>query len=273
MEWVPCGKAAAKRAGITALSVVILLACGGAAQAQTANSQIPRMQAPESGATNSARMHMADMGNEVFVHALFSQLEGRTGGPNSGMRWEGEGWIGTDANRAWFKSEGFASAAAVSDGDIEALYDRPLPRFRYFDGQIGVREDLDSGPRRTWLVLGMEGLAPGFFQVEPTLYVRDGGHVAGRVIGSYDLLLTQRLVAQPEIELNFYSRRDPARMLGTGLTNLDAGIRVRYEIRRKFAPYVGFAYARDFGETARLVRQAGELAAAPRFVFGLRLWY
>jgi copper resistance protein B len=242
------------------------------ATAQTATSQMPQMSMASS-ATGSASDMQTDMGNDIFAHVLFNQLEGRADGSNSEFRWDGEGWIGTDTNRAWFKSEGFTSGGQVSDGDIEALYDRPLPRLRYFDGQIGVREDVDSGPHRTWLALGIEGLAPGFLQFEPTLYLRDGGHVAGRVTGSYDLLLTQRLIAQPEIEMNFYSRRDPARLLGTGLTDLDTGIRVRYEIRRKLAPYAGFAYTRDFGETARLVRQSGAYAAAPRFIFGFRLWY
>jgi copper resistance protein B len=247
--------------------------CSGIARAQTSTSQAPPMpMAPGSNAA-PANMQMAGMGNDVFAHALFNQLEGRTDGSNSELRWDGEAWIGTDTNRAWFRSEGFASGSAVSDADIEALYDRPLPRLRYFDGQIGLREDVDSLPHRTWLALGIEGLAPGYFQFQPTLYIRDGGHVAGRVTGSYDLLITQRLIAQPEIEMNFYSRRDPARLLGTGLTDLDTGIRVRYEIRRKFAPYLGFAYTRDFGETARLVRQSGQYAAAPRFIFGLRLWY
>ena len=251
----------------------LVLFFGGIARAQTPASQMPSMPTPSSNDANSAGMQMTDMGNDVFAHVLFNQLEGRTDGSDSEFRWDGEGWIGTDTNRAWFKSEGFASGDEVSDGDIEALYDRPLPRLRYFDGQIGVREDVDSLPHRTWLALGIEGLAPGFFQFEPTLYLRDGGHIAGRVTGSYDLLLTQRLIAQPEIEVNFYSRADPARLLGTGLTDLDTGIRIRYEIRRKFAPYAGFAYTRDFGETARLVRQTGQYAAAPRFIFGLRLWY
>ena len=249
-----------------ALALLFFSLSGLAAKAQ----QMPSAPAT---AANPPAMEMPDMGNQIFTHVFFDQLEGRANGADTEMRWDGEGWIGTDMNRAWFKSEGFASGGTVSDADIEAMYDRPLPRLRYFDGQIGVREDLDSGPRRTWLALGIEGLAPGFFQFEPTIYFRDGGRVAGRVSGSYDLLITQRLVAQPQIEMNFYSRGDPARLLGTGLTNLDAGIRVRYEIWRKFAPYVGFAYTRDFGETAALVRQAGEFAEIPSLVFGLRVWY
>lgn len=255
------------------LGALILFLCGGGAKAQTATSQTQQMQAPGTGAGNSTAMEMSDMGGQIFAHALFNQFEGRTDGSNSELRWDGEGWIGTDLSRLWLKSEGFANSSLVSDGDVEVLYDRALPRLRYFDWQAGIREDLDSGPKRTWVAVGIEGLAPGFFEFEPTLYFRDGGRVAGRLTGSYDLLITQRLIAQPEIEMNFYSKSDPRRQLGTGLSDLDTGIRVRYEIRRKFAPYVGFAYTRDFGETANLVRQSGEYAVAPRFIFGLRVWY
>jgi copper resistance protein B len=254
-------------------AAVLACFCSPIARAQAPTSQVSPVPSATGHNANPTDMQMVDMGKEVFAHVLFNQLEGRIDGANSQFRWDGEGWFGTDTNRAWFKSEGFANGNTVSDGDIEALYDRPLPRLRYFDGQIGVREDIDSLPHRTWLALGIEGLAPGFFQLEPTLYIRDGGHIAGRVTGSYDVLITQRLIAQPEVEVNFYSRPDPARLLGTGLTDLDTGIRIRYEIRRKFAPYAGFAYTRDFGETARLVRQNGEYAIAPRFIFGFRLWY
>jgi copper resistance protein B len=153
------------------------------------------------------------------------------------------------------------------------FYDRPIPRLRYFDAQLGVREDLDSRPCRTWGAVGIEGLAPYFFQIGPTFYFRDGGHVAGRVTATYDLLITQRLVAQPELKMNFYSKRDPQRNLGTGLSDLDAGVRLRYEISRKFAPYVGFAYTRKFGDAAILSRHAGEPVADSTFVFGFRLWY
>jgi copper resistance protein B len=232
-------------------------------------------QTAESQTANAAplEMPMPAMDNQVLAHLLFNQLEGRTDGGSGELRWDGEGWIGTDMNRAWFKSEGFADDGTVGDGDVEALYDRPLPRVRYFDGQVGVREDVDSGPYRTWLALGVEGLAPGFFELEPTVYFRDKGHVAGRITSSYDVLITERLIAQPELEMNFYSKSDLERRLGTGLSDLDTGLRVRYEISRKWGPYWGFAYTRDFGGTARLSREVGESTAEPRFVFGLRVWH
>ncbi|HEX4783022.1 MAG TPA: copper resistance protein B [Candidatus Sulfotelmatobacter sp.] len=132
--------------------------------------------------------------NQVFVHARLDEFESRTNGPDNELRWDGEGWIGTDTNRLWLKSEGFINNNGItSDGDHEALYDRPIPHMRYFDAQFGVRADLDSGPTRTWAALGIEGLAPYRFELAPTLYIRGGGRIAGRVTGSYDLLLTQAL--------------------------------------------------------------------------------
>lgn len=260
-------------ANFSALVLTGMMTCLGAGldRAQTAPSQVPQTAGSSDAAT--AQMQMPEMGNQIFTHVLFNQFEGRTDDSNSEFRWDGEGWIGTDMNRVWFKSEGFANNGTVSEGDIEAFYDRPLPRLRYFDGQVGLREDVDSGPHRTWLALGIEGLAPGFLQFEPTVYFRDGGHVAGRVTTSYDLLITQRLIAQPELEMDFYSKSDPQRRLGTGLSDLDTGLRLRYEISRKFAPYIGFAYTRDFGSTATMARQVGESTASPRFIFGLRFWY
>ena len=111
---------------------------------------------------------------------------------------------GSGSNR-----KGSSVTITVSDGDHEALYDRPIPHMRYFDAQVGVRADLDSGPTRAWAAVGIEGLAPYCFEFAPTLYIRDGGNIAGRVTGSYDLLLTQRWIVQPESELNFYSKDDP----------------------------------------------------------------
>ncbi|HVA79744.1 MAG TPA: copper resistance protein B [Candidatus Binataceae bacterium] len=213
------------------------------------------------------------MDNQIMGHVWFDQLEGRSNGPDNEFRWEGEGWVGTDMNKLWFKSEGFAENGRATDGDTEALYDRPIPFLRYFDAQAGVRYDLDSNPGRTWGAIGIEGLAPYFFEFAPTFYFSDGGRIAGRVEGSYDLMLTQRLIAQPQFEINMYSTKDPSRGIGSGFSDLDTGLRIRYELSRKFAPYIGFAYTGAFGQTATYTREAGGAAHDPRLIFGTRVWY
>src|SRR5260370_7585267 len=149
------------------------------------------------------------MDNTIFYHLLFDQLEGRTNGPDNEFRWDGEGWIGTDMNKLWFKSEGFPENGKVPGGDHEALYDRPIPFLRYFDAQAGVRYDLDSNPGRTWGALGVEGLAPYFFQFQPTFYFSDRGRFAGRVPGSYDILLTNPPIFQPHFQFNFHNQPRP----------------------------------------------------------------
>jgi copper resistance protein B len=208
----------------------------------------------------------------IFWHVLFEQLEGRCSGSGTGLRWEGQAWVGTDFNRLRLKTEAFYEDGQADDGDHELLYARPIWFLRYFDWQTGVRYDWDSLPGRVWGAFGIQGLAPSFFETGATFYVSDSGHVAGRLEGSYDILLTNRLIAQPQIELNFYSKTDARRMIGPGLSEIDTGLRIRYEIRRKIAPYVGVAYNGLFGDTASFARAEGEDPDTVRFVFGLRVW-
>ena len=212
--------------------------------------------------------------NAIFWHVLFTQLEGRSNGPDNELRWDGQAWGGTDWNKLWFKSEAFFNQhGKLADGIHEVLYARPIPFLRYFDWQTGFRYDGDSAPPRYWGALGIEGLAPEFFEVEATMYLRNEGHFAARLVGSYDIFLTNRLIAQPELEMNFYSKGDPGRTIGRGLSELDTGLRLRYEISRKFAPYIGFAYTQQCGGTAGLVRSQGDIVYDPRLVFGIRTWY
>lgn len=240
-------------------------------------TRAPAQTTPVAGAGmampgTAADMTMGMMDDAVFAHILFDRLEGRTDGAKTDFRWDAQGWVGTDYDKLWIKTEGFArSTGEVDDGRHEFLYDRAITT--YFDLQAGLRSDLDSHPSRHWAAFGLQGLAPYFFDVEATAYVSDHGHLAGRLHASYDLLITQRLILQPEAELNFYSRSDPARLVGAGLSDIDAGLRLRYEISRKFAPYLGIAYEGKFGQTARFARRAGENTDGVRLVFGLRAWF
>ena len=205
--------------------------------------------------------------NHVFYHLLFDQLEGRFG-RDSTFRWEGEGWAGTDMNRVVLKTEGNVSKGVMEDGEQELLYARPIST--YFNLQGGLRYDLDSAPGRGWAAFGIEGLAPLFFHVSATGYVSDRGHFAAKLEGNYDLLLTQTLILQPQVEMNFYSKDDPARGIGAGLSELDTGLRLRYEISRKFAPYIGVTYENKFGDTALL---SSGPSSDLRFSAGMRVWF
>lgn len=252
-------------ARILAAAIVLTLVGTTVTRAQSSS--------PSSVASSTTGWEPPVMDNQIMWHVLFDQLEGRTNGPDNEFRWDGQGWIGTDMNKLWFKSEGFVENGKASDGDTEALYDRPIPYLRYFDAQAGVRYDLDSDRGRTWGAIGIQGLAPNFFDFEPTFYFSNRGRFAGRLMGSYDLLITQRLILQPEIEMNFYSKRDPSRAIGSGLSDLDTGLRLRYEIGRKFAPYIGVAYTGKFGESTDFTRAGGGIVNDVRFVFGIRVWY
>jgi copper resistance protein B len=210
--------------------------------------------------------------NGILYYANFNEFETRLTGAYPTFRWDGEGYIGDVNNKFWVKSEGRLTDGVMSDGDQEFLYDRPIPRLRYVDFQVGVRSDLDAGPTRTWGAIGIQGMAPYFFDFEPTLYIRNDDHVAGRIEGSYNLFITQRLILQPQAELNFYSKDDLARGIGSGLSDIDTGVRIGYQITRKFAPYVGFTYSSSFGNTANIARQAGSPTHDSRFVAGIWLW-
>jgi copper resistance protein B len=209
---------------------------------------------------------------EILAHLLFNELEGRFNGSNTEFRWEGQGWVGTDYDKLWIKSEGTLQGnGTVDDGQQQFLYSRAITT--YFDLQGGLRSDIDSRPTRNWGALGIQGLAPYFFDLELTGYASNAGHLAAKLEASYDLLLTQRLILQPQIEVNLYSKADPVRMVGAGFSDIDTGLRLRYEIDRKFAPYLGVVYEGKFGQTANFARAAGESTGDVRFVFGVRLWF
>ena len=244
-------------------AVLVALAVPLAAQNLAAN--IEPGPAMESGAMPPV------MDRGIFAHAIFNQLEGRWNGSNTQFRWDGQGWAGTDYDKLWIKSEGTLSNGALEDSQQQFLYSRAVTT--YFDLQGGLRSDLDSRPTRNWAAFGIQGLAPYFFDLELTGFVSGQGHLAAKLQGSYDLLITQRLILQPQIELNIYSKADRARLTGPGFSDIDTGLRLRYEFSRQFAPYIGVVYEGKFGQTANFVRQAGESTGDVRFVFGIRAWF
>jgi copper resistance protein B len=246
--------------------VAILFAFAAPAVAETPAANVEPPLGMEPGAMQPV------MDQAIFAHAIFNQLEGRWNGSNTQFRWDGQGWVGTDYDKLWIKSEGtLQSSGTLDDGQQQFLYSRAITT--YFDLQGGLRSDIDSRPTRSWAAFGIQGLAPYFFDLEVTGFVSGEGHLAAKLEASYDLLLTQQLILQPQIELNVYSKADPTSLIGNGFSDIDTGLRLRYEIDRKFAPYVGVVYQGKFGQTANFARQAGESTSDVRFAFGIRVWF
>ena len=215
------------------------------------------------------RLVMAD---EYYMEGLMiNRLERAQTSKSMFNAYDLQGFVGKDYNRLVIKAEGEVAEGKIHEARTELLWSRAYAA--YWNTQLGVRNDSGELPGRNWLAFGVQGLAPYWFEVDVTAYVGDQGRTALRVGGEYELLITQKLVLQPRIEANFYGMQDEARELGAGLSNLVAGLRLRYEIRREFAPYVGIDRAEKFGGTADYVRAAGGSTSNIIAVAGLRMWY
>lgn len=202
---------------------------------------------------------------------LLDQFEVADINDDTAIGWEGIGWAGSDLNRLWLRSEGTALDGSVETGQIEALYGRPV--LPWWDVVIGVRQDFGNGPSRTWAAFGVQGLAPYFFEVEATAYVGESGRTALSVTAEYEMLLTNRLILTWEAEANTFGKSDPEQLLGSGLSTVELGLRLRYEITRQFAPYVGFEQEWSYGETADFRTLTGHARNDQKWVVGLRLWF
>lgn len=214
-------------------------------------------------------MDMAD--NESFGMVALHQLEYAESSHGNSVFLDGEGWYGRDLDKLWLKAEGEVGGGRLRDLRMEALWDHAITT--YWSTQLGVRYDFGMGPDRTWMALGMQGLAPYWLDTEATIYVGAGGRTAARLRLEYDERLTRRWVLQPKIEFNLYGRDDPQRGTGSGLSDAELGVRLRYEIRRELAPYVGIVFRQRYGHAADFARAQGEAPHVLQFVVGLHAWF
>jgi copper resistance protein B len=215
-------------------------------------------------------------GHSVHDHAihfmvLADQLEWRDVDAGSTAAWDLKGWVGQDEERLWFRAEGERADSRTEDSEIHLLWGRRVAR--WWDLVAGARQNFKPGPSQTWLALGVQGLAPYMFEVEATAYAGEGGQTAARLQAEYELLVTNRLILQPLVELNVYGKDDATRGIGAGFSSAEAGLRLRYEIRRELAPYIGVTWDRKFGETADLAELAGEERESSQLVVGIRAWF
>lgn len=206
----------------------------------------------------------------VGYTSLDLEYQSRKG--HDGFSWDGEAWYGGDINRLTIKSEGEGAFGEGLEGtETQLLYSRAIGP--YFNAQAGVRQDFGPGADRTYATIGFEGLAPYWFEVEGALFLSDKGDLLGRFEAEYDQRITQKLVLQPAAEVSFALQDVRESGIGSGLSDVALGLRLRYEIVKEFAPYVGVEWARKVGDTARFARAAGEDASQVSLVAGVRVWF
>jgi copper resistance protein B len=210
-----------------------------------------------------------DRGVNYFV--LFDQLEWQWDRHATAANWDSKGWIGGDIHRLWFRTEGETEDERLERSQAHLLYGRSFSR--WWDFVAGVSQDIRPGPAQTWAAFGVQGLAPYWFEIEATGHVGAGGRFHARFEAEYELLITNRLVLQPLVEMELFAKSDSRRAVGAGLSTLETGARLRYEIRREFAPYIGIVWNSKFGDTADFARTAGTEVRKTRFVAGIRMWF
>ena len=216
-----------------------------------------------------ARPRLAD--EHSFRSILIDNLEVSRVDGETVVPYNLEAWFGRTYDRAVLKAEGDFEDGDLEEARNELLWGHAIAA--YWDTQLGIRYDSGTGPNRTWLAAGIEGLAPYWFDLEVTAYVGESSRTALRVDASYDMLISQRLILEPSFEANFYGKDDLERGLGSGLSDIALGLRLRYEIRRELAPYVGIEWSNQYGGTEELTRAANGDPSDTRLTAGLRFWF
>ena len=240
---------------------------GGSAPA---DARDPHAYSGGYGFRPSPRLIMADEGYMAGI--VINRLE-RVQARNNFFynAYDLQGWIGKDYDKLVLKAEGDVDEEKIHAARTEMSWGHALSAF--WNTQLGVRYDSGDAPSRSWLAFGVQGLAPYWFKVDATAYVGEQGRTAFRLGAEYELLITQKLILQPRLEANFYGMEDEALDRGAGLSTLVTGVRLRYEIRREFAPYVGVDWSGKYGGTADHAREAGARTNDTSVVVGVRFWY
>lgn len=212
------------------------------------------------------------MGDQEYLGALIvDRLEGVNVRDDFSMTYDWQAWYGKDYDRLVVRAEGEIDQGQFKSARNEALWGHALTAF--WDTQLGIRYDSGQGTDRAWGAVGIQGYAPYWIYIEATGYVGEEGRTAFRLETEYDVLITQKLILQPRVEANFYSDSDPSRLISSGLSNIEAGLRLRYEFKREFAPYIGIEWASTFGSAADIIRSKGNKAEETRFVAGVHFWF
>lgn len=217
---------------------------------------------------------MADMGmhgNDLNSYFSFDRLEYQKADAGAALAWEFEGWVGGDIDRLWLRSEGERTNGRTEEAELQTLYGHAITP--NWDVVAGVRQDFKPASPQTWAALGIQGEPLSDLDTKATLYLGEHDQRSLRLEADYDLNITQKLILQPMLEANLFSRNDSTREVGSGLSNLETGLRLRYEIIPEFAPYVGVYWNKQYGRTLDYAREEGEDAEEARLVVGVKMWW
>ena len=218
------------------------------------------------------RVLVAENGDIRVGAVMIDQLEATSVDGEEGYAWDAQGWYGGDIHRFWWKSEGEGEfGGELEEAEVQALYSRAFTP--YFDFQTGLRQTYRPEGDRTDLVVGVQGLAPYWFEVDAAAFLSNKGELTARAEVEYDQRITQKLILQPRAEVNLSAEDIPELGIGSGLSTLQVGARLRYEIHREFAPYVGVEWTRSFGDTRDFAEARGRSAEDTRVVVGIRAWF
>ena len=221
----------------------------------------------------SRRTLVRENGDVRTTAVIVDRLEAGFGDDGESYLWDVQGWSGGDINRFWWKSEGEGDfGGELEEAEVQALYSRAVTPF--WDIQAGVRQDFrPDGEDTTHLVLGLQGLAPHWWEIDAAAFLSTDGDLTARVEAEYDQRITQRLILQPRLEIDASASDIPELEIGSGLSSIEGGLRLRYEFRKEFAPYVGVEWSRALGDTADYIEARSGEADDTRFVVGLKAWF
>ncbi len=216
-------------------------------------------------------LSFASMEDDPVLTKVMGEVEMRSTNGDNPRVWNIDAWVGQDLNKLWIKAEGERVGSNTEQSELQLLYSKAVTPF--WDLQFGVKKDFNPKPSRNWGVIAAKGLAPYLFEIDASLFIGESGQSAVRLDAEYEYMLSQKLIISPEIEINIFGKDDELTGTGKGLSTVEAGLRLRYEITREFAPYIGINWEKKYGNTADFSATEGENIEDTQLVVGVRFWF
>lgn len=221
--------------------------------------------------TVSMQSYAGGVEDDPILTKVMGEVEIRGVDGTNPRVWNIDAWVGKDLEKLWIKSEGEMVNGKTTESELQLLYSKAIDP--YWDIQYGIKKDFKPTPSRTWGVVAIKGLAPYLVEVDGSIFIGESGRTAIRLDAEYEYMFSQKLVLSPELEVNIFGKDDEATSTGKGLSNIDIGFRLRYELSREFAPYVGINWGKKYGNTATFTSNEGEDIEDAQIVSGVRFWF